>query len=61
MRQSKIFGRQPFREFEGVWSVYEVSHISILLTFSIIWTLMGGWVNLCDAKKINSKYRFFPK
>ena len=23
---------------------------------SAIWTLMDGWVNLCDIKKLNSKY-----
>ena len=36
-------------------------YILILLTLSVIRTVMGGWVNLCDAKKINSKYRFFAK
>ena len=32
-----------------------VSHISILATFSVIWTLMSGWVDLCDAKKLKLK------
>ena len=25
---------------------------------SVIWTLMGGWVNLCVAKKLNWKLLF---
>lgn len=24
-----------------------------------MWTLMGGWINFCDVKKLNSKYQYF--
>ena len=30
-------------------------------TLRVIWTLIGGWVNLWNAKKLNPKYRFFEK
>ena len=38
-----------------------VSHILILPRLSVIWALLVGCVNLCDAKKLNSKYQFFKK
>ena len=41
----KIKGSVTYRFFQGL----------------AIWTLKGGWVNLCDATKVNSKYRFFKK
>ena len=35
--------------------ISEVSHTLILPTHTGIWTLMCGWVSLCDVKKVNSK------
>ena len=35
--------------------ISEVSHTLILPTHTGIWTLMCGWVGLCDVKKVNSK------
>ena len=47
--------------YSHVYRIYDLgaSHILIHPTLSVIWILMGGWVNLCDTKKLNSKYRFF--
>ena len=39
-------------------SIRGESHID---SSHVILTLMGGWINLCDAKKINSKYQCFEK
>ena len=39
--------------------ISEVSHTLILPTHTGIWTLMCGWVSLCDVKKVNSKHWFF--
>ena len=43
---------------KSVVSHLGVSHISILPTLSLTWTLMGGRVNLFDAK---SNHKFFWK
>ena len=45
------------------WFLYDrdLRHerVKILPKFSVTSTLMGGWVNISDTKKINSKYRCF--
>ena len=45
------------------WFLYDrdLCHerVKILPKFSVTSTLMGGWVNISDTKKINSKYRCF--
>ena len=35
-----------------------ISDITIIQKHSVIWTLIGVWLDLCDTKKVNSNYRF---
>ena len=51
---SKIFPYQETRRKAGP----RVS-ISIVPKFSVKWTIMGGWVNQSDTKKLNLKYRLW--
>lgn len=46
---------------EGKMPELGISDISVLPTYNVIRTLMGWWVNLFDAEKINLKYQLFTK
>ena len=45
---------------EGKMPELGISDISVLPTY-VVRTLMGWWVNLFDAEKINLKYQLFTK
>lgn len=46
---------------EGKMPELGISDISVLPTYNVVRTLMGWWVNLFDAEKINLKYQLFTK